>query len=126
MPADAWPRRSTDGPQRGAAPYRGVWTSLLAALMSVMASTAEAARYTPSAHHPVRPPGAIYDDEVGENIVGTSYRRVVEVFGPPFLRRRPCVYYRQVGDPGRYWRFCFDDQRRMNSAMANVRAPEAP
>ena len=102
-----------------------MWTPLLLALMAAL--PAEPARYTPSADHPTRPPSAIYDDEVGENIVGTPYRRVVEVFGPPFLRRRPCVYYRQVGDPGRYWRFCFEDGR-MRSAMGTVtlRARSAP
>lgn len=63
--------------------------------------------YTPSAHHPRRPRGAIYHDEVGENVVGTRYRRIVEVFGPPLVRRAPCAYYRLVGQRGSFWRFCF-------------------
>ena len=103
-----------------------MWPPLIAALVTLLPPWPPG-RYEPSAYHATRPVGAIYNDEIGEDIVGeTPYRRVVEVFGPPLVRRPPCVFYRQVGDPGRHWRFCFDEQRRMESAMANVRVPGVP
>ena len=80
--------------------------------------------YVPSATHANRVPGTIYPDEVGENIVGlsTPYARVVKLFGPPFLHRGDCVYYRMSTNPTRGWRFCFTGGR-MASATGNVRLP---
>ena len=103
-----------------------MWPPLVAAVVTIVPWPP--GEYVPSAYHPTRPVGAIFNDEIGENIVGidTTYARVLEVFGPPLVRRWPCVYYRQVGDPGRHWRFCFDEQRRMESAMGNVTVPGAP
>lgn len=103
-----------------------MWPPLIAALVTVLPPWPPG-QYVPSAYHATRPVGAIYNDEIGENVVGTRYRRVIEVFGPPYIRRPPCVYYRQVGDPGSSWRFCFADGR-MESATGNVplRGPAAP
>ncbi|HEX8204627.1 MAG TPA: hypothetical protein VF587_01065 [Solirubrobacteraceae bacterium] len=101
-----------------------MWTPLAVAIVAALSPPHEPARYTPGGHHATRPPGAIFNDEVGEDIVGlrTPYRRVVQVFGPPAVRRWPCVLYRQVGERRRYWRFCFDAERRMESAAGNVKA----
>ena len=58
-----------------------------------------------------RRPGAVFNDEIDENIVGTPYRQIVKRFGQPraTLSNRHgerCVYYDVVGyDTG--WSFCF-------------------
>lgn len=61
----------------------------------------------------------MYGDEVGENIVGTPYRRIVAVFGPPLRVRRsvtgPCVYYRVVR-ARLGWEFCFVEDRMQSAA----------
>lgn len=79
--------------------------------------------YTPGVHHAHRPPGSVYGDEVGENIVGlhTSYARVVQLFGPParvVVRDGDgvmCVYYRLADGP-RGWQFCFRDGGMMSGS----------
>jgi len=79
--------------------------------------------YSPSAHHAHRPAHSIYNDEIGENIVGlrTPYRRVVQLFGTPLARRRQpqgvCAFYPIVGQPPTGWDFCFR-QGRMESGAA--------
>jgi hypothetical protein len=85
------------------------------------AQKTDPAPYEPSAEHARRPPGAVYDDEIGEDVVGTPYSRIIEVFGPPLAQRGPCVYYRIVGRR-RAWRFCFEDGV-MESASGNQRLP---
>ncbi|MCW2991514.1 MAG: hypothetical protein JWM73_2108, partial [Solirubrobacterales bacterium] len=78
--------------------------------------------YTPAAVHHTRPPGSVFNDEIGENIVGlrTPYARVVELFGSPahiairHSDRLKCVFYRVVG-ASTGWQFCFRDER-MTSA----------
>jgi hypothetical protein len=58
-----------------------------------------------------RRPGAVFNGEIGENIVGTPYRDIVKRFGQPLAtlssnRGERCVYYDVVGyDTG--WSFCF-------------------
>lgn len=58
--------------------------------------------------HPHRRRGAVFDDEVGENIIGRSYSSVVHRFGPPAAINRKngakCVYYEVVGDGPVGWR----------------------
>jgi len=82
--------------------------------------------YFPSAHHAHRPAHSIYNDEIGENIVGlrTPYRRVVQLFGAP-LAKRPqphgfCVFYLVVRETPTGWEFCFRDGR-MESAAGDDR-----
>ncbi len=76
--------------------------------------------------HPHRRPGAVFNDEVGESIVGQSYRRIVSRFGPPLKTLNAtsgerCTYYDVVGyDNG--WRFCFR-HGVMDSALGNQAAP---
>ncbi len=58
-----------------------------------------------------RRPGAVFNNEVGENIIGTRYREIVKRFGQPLAtlsnsHGMRCVYYDVVGfDNG--WSFCF-------------------
>jgi hypothetical protein len=79
-------------------------------------SQGAAPRYYPSAHHAHRPPGYIYPDEVGENVLIAPYRRVIELFGQPDSRNGKCVDYRIVHSPRERWEFCFRGQK-MTSAM---------
>ena len=91
-----------------------MWASLIFAVALAMPPPANPG-YVPSAHHATRPHGAIFNDEVGKNIIGTPYRRVIEVFGPPLRRDGNCIRYRLVGEPGSAWEFCFSFGR-MKSA----------
>ena len=75
--------------------------------------------------HHSRPPHSIFDDEIGEDIVGlhTRYRTVIERYGlpkrvPARYRHRygmSCIYYDLVGHPRDGWEFCFR-HGRMQSA----------
>jgi len=69
------------------------------------------APYEPSARHAQRPAHSVFADEIGENITGTPFARIVALFGAPLDDRRTttghCVYYRLVGDHDRGWAFCF-------------------
>jgi hypothetical protein len=71
--------------------------------------------------------GAIFDDEVGENILRRSYTRIVRDFGPPAAIDREhgnrCAYYEVVGDGPIGWRFCFATGGRMLSASGNQHLP---
>ena len=55
-----------------------------------------------------RPHGAVYGGEISKPVVGASYASVVEDFGPPFARGwcqgQRCMYYRDLGWEGRFWR----------------------
>jgi hypothetical protein len=77
--------------------------------------------------HPHRRPGAVFDDEVGENILLRSYGEIVRRFGAPVAVRteqgRRCAYYEVVGRPGDGWRFCFAADGRMLSAGGNAALP---
>lgn len=58
-----------------------------------------------------RRPGAVFNDEVGENILSASYQQIVRRFGAPLKTSiRPggerCGYYDVVGYPTG-WMFCF-------------------
>jgi hypothetical protein len=72
-------------------------------------------QYVPSAHHSHRPPGFVYNDEVGENVLTAPYDRVIQVFGPPASRHGKCIVYRVVHQPKAKWTFCFKGQK-MTSA----------
>lgn len=77
-------------------------------------------------HHPVRRRGAVFNDEIGENILLLSYARLIRRFGPP-ARVRPegaerCAYYEVVGQRNG-WRFCFDARGKMTGASGNNRIP---
>ncbi len=58
-----------------------------------------------------RRPGAVFDNEIDQNILGTRYREIVKRFGQPLAmlsnsHGERCVYYDVVGyDNG--WSFCF-------------------
>jgi hypothetical protein len=71
--------------------------------------------FTPSVLHHTRPAGSVYGSEVGKDIMGTPYARVLELFGrPAHIAIRgsdglECVYYRVVGFP-RGWQLCFENE----------------
>jgi hypothetical protein len=77
--------------------------------------------------HPHRRPGAVFDDEVGENILLRSYEEIVRRFGAPAAQRtehgRRCAYYEVVGRARDGWRFCFAGDGRMLSAGGNGTPP---
>jgi hypothetical protein len=73
-----------------------------------------------------RRPGAVFDDEIGERILGTSQAQIVRRFGPPraTLSRRPgrsCLYYDVVGEPTG-WSLCFR-HGTLTSASGDQRPP---
>jgi hypothetical protein len=80
-----------------------------------------------AARHEHRRRGAVYDDEVGENITGRSYHQVARRFGPPAAIRREqglrCAYYEVVGSAGDGWRFCFARDGHMVSATGGSPPP---
>lgn len=73
-----------------------------------------------------RRPGAVFNNEIGEDIVGTPYRQIVKRFGQPLAtlshsHGERCVYYDVVGsDTG--WSFCFR-HGTMVAAAGNHGAP---
>ena len=74
-----------------------------------------------------RRPGAVFNDEIGENIVGQSFRGIVSRFGAPlktFSGRSGarCAYYDVVGYPTG-WVFCFRHGVMIDAA--GNRAPPA-
>ena len=76
-----------------------------------------APQYTPSAHHANRPPGSVYDDEIGENILTARRSRVTELFGPPAASKGSCIRYRIVRQPKKQWQFCFKGQKMTAAAV---------
>jgi hypothetical protein len=60
--------------------------------------------------HPHRRSGAVFDDEVGENVLLRSYDEIVRRFGATAAARtehgRRCAYYEVVGRARDDWRFC--------------------
>jgi hypothetical protein len=73
-----------------------------------------------------RRPGAVFNGEIDENIVGTPYREIVKRFGQPLAtlsnsHGTRCVYYDVVGyDTG--WSFCFK-HGTMTTASGNQIPP---
>ena len=73
-------------------------------------------QYVPSAHHSHRPPGFVYNDEIGENVTSASYDRIIQVFGPPASRHGKCIVYRVVHQPKAKWTFCFKGQKMISAS----------
>ena len=69
--------------------------------------------YKPLGYHKHRARGVIYGDEqIGEDILTAPYDRIIELFGPPAVRKGKCIRYRILGRPkGQSWEFCFKGQR---------------
>ena len=86
-----------------------------AATTSTQAARPKAPQYVPSTRHKHRPPGFVYNDEIGENVTGASYDRIVQVFGPPASRHGRCVVYRVVHQPNAKWTFCFKGQKMISA-----------
>ena len=80
------------------------------------APQAKPPKYFPSARHKHRPPGSIYNDEIGENVLTAPYDRIIELFGPPASRRGKCIKYRIVGRPADMWTFCFRGQKMISAS----------
>ena len=64
--------------------------------------------------------GAVFDYEIGENIVTKSYRQIIRRYGPPLrsVTKRDgtrCIYYDIVGEP-HGWMFCFKGQAMIGAA----------
>jgi hypothetical protein len=74
-------------------------------------------------HHLHRRSGAVFNDEIGENIVTLNYRQIVRRFGPPAARKGSCAYYELVGYANRGWMFCFEPDGRMRSAGGFAHRP---
>jgi hypothetical protein len=73
-------------------------------------------KYFPSASHKHRPPGSIYNDEVGENVLTAPYDRIIELFGPPASRHGKCIKYKIVERPSDMWTFCFRGQKMVSAS----------
>ena len=73
-------------------------------------------QYVPSARHNHRPPGFVYNDEIGENVTTASYDRIIQVFGPPSSRHGKCIVYRVVRQPNAKWTFCFKGQKMISAS----------
>jgi hypothetical protein len=71
-----------------------------------------------------RRPGAVFNGEIDENIVGTPYRQIVKRFGQPLAtlsnsHGERCVYYDVVGyDTG--WSFCFKHGTMTSAGGAQI------
>jgi hypothetical protein len=74
-------------------------------------------QYVPSARHKQRPPGSVYNDEIGENVVTASRDRITQLFGPPASTKGNCLRYRIVKQPKRQWEFCFKGQRMTGAGV---------
>jgi hypothetical protein len=78
--------------------------------------------------HQNRRRGAVFSDEVGENIIGRSYPSIVRRFGRPAVvnreRGRRCTYYEVVGAGPVGWRFCFGDDGRLTTATGEQPIPD--
>jgi hypothetical protein len=103
----------------------------------VVATFADGHRFTRSFNLPLsrgrasdrnpryRRPGAVFNDEVGENIVGQSFRGIVSRFGAPLKTfwgngGARCAYYDVVGYPTG-WVFCF-----MHGVMVSAAGNQTP
>jgi hypothetical protein len=77
--------------------------------------------------HVNRRPGAVFNDEIGKDVTGLSYRQVVRRFGAPAVVRREhgqrCVYYELVGFADDGWQFCFARGGRMLGAKGGSPPP---
>ncbi len=77
--------------------------------------------------HRHRRRGALFNDEIGKDVMLLSYRRLVRRYGPPAVLRRErglrCAYYEIVGFANDGWRFCFTRAGRMDSASGNTPPP---
>ncbi|HEY0631114.1 MAG TPA: hypothetical protein VGC98_03585 [Thermoleophilaceae bacterium] len=73
-------------------------------------------KYVPDARHKHRPPGYIYNDEIGENVLTAPYSRIIQLFGPPASRHGNCILYRIVGRPKDMWHFCFKGQKMIGAS----------
>jgi hypothetical protein len=72
-----------------------------------------------------RRPGAVFNGEVGENIVSQSYRQIVNRFGTPLKTfagtgGELCAYYDVVGS-ATGWVFCFK-----HGAMVSADGSQTP
>lgn len=80
--------------------------------------------------HPRRRPGAVFSDEVGEDIIGVSERRLLRRFGPPVTITRGgqpgCIYYELVGDLSDGWTFCIADGRVRGAQGGRIPPHEVP
>jgi hypothetical protein len=73
-----------------------------------------------------RRPGAVFNGEIDENILGTPYREIVKRFGQPLVtlsnrHGKRCVYYDVVGY-NNGWSFCFK-HGTMTAADGNQTPP---
>jgi hypothetical protein len=87
----------------------------------------EAPRSTPTPTRPAkppttgpRPPGSVFNNEVGEKIGGKTYAQIVHQFGPPKKTFHDaggnlCAFYFVVGAKTG-WKFCFQHGRIVTAA----------
>ena len=77
--------------------------------------------------HRHRRRGALFNDEIGKDVMLLSYRQLIRRYGPPAVLRRErglrCAYYELVGFANDGWRFCFTREGRMDSAHGNTPPP---
>jgi hypothetical protein len=73
-------------------------------------------QYVPSAPHSHRPPGSVYDDEIGENVLTAPYSRIIQLFGPPASRHGRCIKYKIVGRSNDRWTFCFRGEKMISAS----------
>jgi hypothetical protein len=70
--------------------------------------------------------GAVFNDQIGERIIGTSHAQIVRRFGPPLAtlnsrNSERCVYYDVVGY-ATGWSFCFK-HGKLIAAVGGQQAP---
>jgi hypothetical protein len=75
--------------------------------------------YKPAGYHKHRARGVIYkDEEIGENVLSAPYDRIIELFGPPAVRKGKCIRYRILARPkGHSWEFCFKGQKMTGASV---------
>jgi hypothetical protein len=89
--------------------------------VTVTTATGETRRLTTRRR---RRPGAVFDDEIGENVLLRTRAQMVARFGPPAATEGACDYYALVGDTRRRgWRFCYRAGGAMTGASGSQRLP---
>ena len=103
---------------------RHAYLALLATGRPHLTATTASGRHTRLTTARRRRAGAVFADEVGENILTRSRADVIRRFGAPTATQGGCDYYQVVGDDRRRgWRFCYRAGGVMTGASAGQRLP---
>jgi hypothetical protein len=55
--------------------------------------------------------GAVFDGEIGKDVIGERERHLLQRLGSPAARERDCLRYAMVGRPRGAWNLCLERGR---------------